>query len=390
VVNLFSITIPTNTVTLDAQGRGNAVFNVTNTSGTALTGRASLETVSPNSAFISWLAQSGATERRFEVSGTHRFEGLIQAPPNAHAGEYSFRLNMRDISDPDESFTQGPAVTFLVPEPVKPKPKLPVWAILLILLGGVVLMALLVLVIYLLIPKGAQVPVVIGRPATTAQALVEIAGLAVTQVLADSSDPAGIVFASTPQAGEKLNKGAPVWLFVSSGPTATLTPTFTSTFTSTPTGTRKPTSSPTSTPTRTRTPTRTVTRTATRTPIPPSTKFKIDITTGSRTNSGTDANVFITLFGDVANGSERKLDTPGHDDFERGNTDTFNLVTSQNIGRLTRILIRHDNSGSAPGWFLDKIVITNIETNQKWTFTANRWLATDEGDGAISIFLAPD
>ncbi len=134
----------------------------------------------------------------------------------------------------------------------------------------------------------------------------------------------------------------------------------------------------------------TPTRTPTPTPLPPSNKFKIDVTTGDVNNAGTNANVFITLFGDSASSDEKQLDTPNHDDFERGKTDTFNILTSRNLGNLTRIRIRHDNSGFYKGWFLERIVITNVDTGRRWTFNAHRWLATDEGDHAIDVLLTPN
>ncbi|MBX3082494.1 MAG: hypothetical protein KF716_12730 [Anaerolineae bacterium] len=119
----------------------------------------------------------------------------------------------------------------------------------------------------------------------------------------------------------------------------------------------------------------------------PSNKFEIRVTTGDVSFAGTDANVFITLFGTQSSSAEFKLDTPGRDDFERNQTDTFTVTTPQNLGTITRIRIRHDNSGLASGWFLARITVKNVDTNVRVTFEANRWLATDEGDGRIDIFL---
>lgn len=132
------------------------------------------------------------------------------------------------------------------------------------------------------------------------------------------------------------------------------------------------------------------TPTPTPTPVPPSNKFKIDITTGDVDYAGTDANVYITLFGDRASSSETYLDTPGHDDFERGKTDTFNIFSAQNLGDITAIRVRHDNSGSASGWFLERVVVTNQDTGMRWTFNPHRWLATDEGDKAIDVVFYPN
>lgn len=40
-------------------------------------------------------------------------------------------------------------------------------------------------------------------------------------------------------------------------------------------------------------------------------------------------------------------------------TDTFTIYAID-LGPLTKIRIRHDNSGNRPGWFLDRIDITDM------------------------------
>ena len=41
----------------------------------------------------------------------------------------------------------------------------------------------------------------------------------------------------------------------------------------------------------------------------------------------------------------------------------------------------------APGWFLDRILIEDLNENRLYEFPCNKWLATDEDDGQISRFL---
>jgi hypothetical protein len=45
--------------------------------------------------------------------------------------------------------------------------------------------------------------------------------------------------------------------------------------------------------------------------------------------------------------------------------------------------IEHDNTGAAPGWFLDHVLVTNRRTNMPSYFACNQWLSKDEGDGRI-------
>jgi hypothetical protein len=55
------------------------------------------------------------------------------------------------------------------------------------------------------------------------------------------------------------------------------------------------------------------------------------------------------------------------------------------LGELFKIKIRHDNSGTMPGWFLDKIEITEGKT--LYTFICNKWLADDEDDKKIERII---
>lgn len=114
--------------------------------------------------------------------------------------------------------------------------------------------------------------------------------------------------------------------------------------------------------------------------------YKIWVYTGYEDDAGTDADVYVTLFGTNGVSSELELDNY-EDNFERGAIDVFSPGTNYDFGDLYRINIRHDDSGRYPGWFLDKVVIENPLTNIRWIFTCNRWLATDEDDGEIERTL---
>ncbi|MGQ9474160.1 MAG: PLAT/LH2 domain-containing protein [Candidatus Caldatribacteriaceae bacterium] len=120
---------------------------------------------------------------------------------------------------------------------------------------------------------------------------------------------------------------------------------------------------------------------------PPFSGYKVLVTTGNKFGAGTDANVYITLYGKRGTSREILLDNPNRNDFEQGATDTFELRPEKvgNLGALEQIRIRHDNSRPLPGWYVVSVVIVDMATGQKYTFPLNRWLATDEGDGSISV-----
>lgn len=105
------------------------------------------------------------------------------------------------------------------------------------------------------------------------------------------------------------------------------------------------------------------------------TNYEIKVKTGDVHWAGTGARVFIKLYGDRET-EFIKLDNTSRDDFERGNTDTFN-TTNIDVGEIEKVEIKHDNTGDNPGWFLEKIEVE--KENNLFNFTGQRWLAEDNG-----------
>jgi len=103
---------------------------------------------------------------------------------------------------------------------------------------------------------------------------------------------------------------------------------------------------------------------------------------------GTDANVYIELFGRKFDGKLRTsgellLDNPLVNNFVRGNTDTFTVIGKE-IGELEYITLRHDNFGPGAAWHCDNIEVKNQTTDTKWTIPVNIWL---EKQGDINPFM---
>ncbi|HYK85093.1 MAG TPA: protein kinase [Ktedonobacteraceae bacterium] len=151
-------------------------------------------------------------------------------------------------------------------------------------------------------------------------------------------------------------------------------------------GTASPTTGSTPSPTTGGTPNPTPGSTSTPvvsdTPTPTSITYKVSVVTGDVPGAGTDANVYLSIYGDVASSTDNRLNSTIAS-FEKGQTDIFYL-TLPDLGNLQKITIYHDNTGVAPGWYLDRVIITNSSTGQYWTFSCNCWLAVDEGDGSIT------
>ena len=83
----------------------------------------------------------------------------------------------------------------------------------------------------------------------------------------------------------------------------------------------------------------------------PLVRYKVAVTTGERRGAGTDANVFIQVYGKKGQTKEIKLDNP-QNNFEAGKTDMFGFE-SADLGDLTKMRVWHDNSGNTlPQMFL--------------------------------------
>ena len=106
----------------------------------------------------------------------------------------------------------------------------------------------------------------------------------------------------------------------------------------------------------------------------------------------------MIAYGNNGETREIALDNP-QNNFERAKTDVFGFE-SPDLGDFEKVKIWHDNSGNAlpinntiplsnfitgfgAAWFLDKVIITNTDTNENTYFLCGRWFAKDEDDGLI-------
>jgi len=133
----FAITAATNTVLLDNNRQGQTSLTVSNTTPHAIRGRAHI--VAQQTTAGSWLTLLGETERDFPGSGSQQYVVQITVPPGASAGDYTFRLDVVDLANPDDNFSEGPTVKFVVPALVPVKKPFPWWIV-------AVIVALLILV----------------------------------------------------------------------------------------------------------------------------------------------------------------------------------------------------------------------------------------------------
>ena len=121
----------------------------------------------------------------------------------------------------------------------------------------------------------------------------------------------------------------------------------------------------------------------------PSDRYRYEVTvyTGMRKNCSTTAKVSIILAGEEGRTSPYMLKDEYRRVFDSGGVDSFLVTTSESLGSLTYVRVWHDNSGSAPSWYLSQIAIKDVETEEIYYFLCDRWLACDEGDGQVDRLL---
>ena len=103
-------------------------------------------------------------------------------------------------------------------------------------------------------------------------------------------------------------------------------------------------------------------------------------------DSGTTAKVTMVFYGSSGNSGpitvSRELDPP-RVLLSRGSVDKYVMSLSTSIGTLHHAYIWHDNTGESPSWFLDHIMVREIETCNEWKLICSQWFSPDKEDGNI-------
>ncbi|XP_078677295.1 uncharacterized protein LOC144913960 isoform X2 [Branchiostoma floridae x Branchiostoma belcheri] len=111
-------------------------------------------------------------------------------------------------------------------------------------------------------------------------------------------------------------------------------------------------------------------------------RFRVWVHTGDYPNSGTDAHVTLTVYGDRGNSGPLSLGGGDGMLFERGNEDEFTL-SAGNVGEVYKVRIGHDDSGASPAWYCREIHMEDVNTKEQFQFPVERWMARDEDDGEV-------
>lgn len=126
----FAITVSPDSLSLRGGEAKKVTFTVTNNLSAPIRARVRAVPVAPLEA--SWLEVSGESE--LEIEGTEQVTVTVRPPTGAPVGSGSFRLDVISIENPDEDFTEGPAVAVAIqPSEVEKKKPFPWWILLVVL-----------------------------------------------------------------------------------------------------------------------------------------------------------------------------------------------------------------------------------------------------------------
>jgi hypothetical protein len=109
--------------------------------------------------------------------------------------------------------------------------------------------------------------------------------------------------------------------------------------------------------------------------------WNVWVYTSNLKHAGTNSNVSMVIYGDRGKTDDIQLKNDKNN-FEAGKCDEFKIEIND-IGQPFKLRVFHDNTGSFPGWHLDRIELENMSTKLRYFFICNRWLSKDEDDKQI-------
>ncbi|KAM6166545.1 polycystin-1 isoform 2-T2 [Erethizon dorsatum] len=111
-------------------------------------------------------------------------------------------------------------------------------------------------------------------------------------------------------------------------------------------------------------------------------KYEILVKTGWGRGSGTTAHVGIMLYGADSQSGHRHLD--GDRAFHRNSLDIFRIATPHSLGNVWKIRVWHDNKGLSPAWFLQHVIVRDLQNAHSTFFLVNDWLSVEtEANGGL-------
>ena len=108
-------------------------------------------------------------------------------------------------------------------------------------------------------------------------------------------------------------------------------------------------------------------------------RYKIRVRTGDFDRAATMARVYITLNGTLGSSGEYEF-VDMREAFMEGQKGELLMVRAKDLGEITSIRVRHDNSWLNPEWYLKDIRIENQNDKRVWYFPHEDWIGKAQDD----------
>ncbi|XP_037070763.1 location of vulva defective 1-like [Pollicipes pollicipes] len=117
--------------------------------------------------------------------------------------------------------------------------------------------------------------------------------------------------------------------------------------------------------------------------------YEIMLFTGHKSDAATDSCVSFFLSGDDDETGSRTFGKPNRKFFRKSGQDAFVMSVPGPLGALQYLRIWHDNSGKGrfASWFLQYVLIRDVQTGETTTFVCNQWLGVEYDDGCIDRLI---
>ncbi|KAM4697728.1 polycystin-1 [Rhinophrynus dorsalis] len=112
-------------------------------------------------------------------------------------------------------------------------------------------------------------------------------------------------------------------------------------------------------------------------------KYEVLVKTGWGRSSGTTAHVGISLYGVDNKSGHRHLD--GENTFHRNSVDIFQIATERSLGNVWKIRLWHDNKGLSPSWYVQHVIIRDLQSSKNYFFLVNDWLSVGQEDSGRRV-----
>ncbi|XP_076807627.1 polycystin family receptor for egg jelly-like [Clavelina lepadiformis] len=97
-------------------------------------------------------------------------------------------------------------------------------------------------------------------------------------------------------------------------------------------------------------------------------RYYVTIYTGSRPNAGTTATVSMRLLGKRQRSNAHVIQRENENVLSVGSVESFLITTPHSLGDIKAVRMWRNDGGSSPKWYLERMVVRDLETNECWFF----------------------